>query len=189
MGKIYDRIIGFIQYFDFLAPLAFRLYLVPVFWMAGTMKFHDIHAVANWFAAAPPNGLGFHLPTFLAYLATYAELVGALFLLIGFFMRFTAIVLMIVMAVAAIAVHWVHGWPAIAPAGSQASIMLQNIVSWLKTASPEHYADLFKYGRPVMLNNGIEFAATYFIMLLSLFFTGAGKYFSVDYWVWRKKSL
>jgi len=36
------------------------------------------------------------------------------------------------------------------------------------------------------LNNGIEFAATYFIMLLALFFTGAGRYASVDYWVRRK---
>jgi hypothetical protein len=37
-----------------------------------------------------------------------------------------------------------------------------------------------------MLNNGIEFAATYFIMLLALFFIGAGKYFSADYWIARK---
>ena len=38
-------------------------------------------------------------------------------------------------------------------------------------------------GEFVVLNNGIEFAATYFIMLLALFFIGAGKYFSVDYWI------
>jgi hypothetical protein len=33
------------------------------------------------------------------------------------------------------------------------------------------------------LNNGIEFGVTYFIMLLSLFFTGAGKVVSADYWI------
>lgn len=38
----------------------------------------------------------------------------------------------------------------------------------------------------MVLNNGIEFAATYFIMLLALFFMGAGNYFSVDYWIARK---
>jgi uncharacterized membrane protein YphA (DoxX/SURF4 family) len=38
----------------------------------------------------------------------------------------------------------------------------------------------------VILNNGIEFAATYFIMLLALFFIGAGKYLSVDYWIARR---
>ena len=35
----------------------------------------------------------------------------------------------------------------------------------------------------MVLNNGIEFAATYFIMLLVLFFIGAGKFFSVDYYL------
>jgi putative oxidoreductase len=33
------------------------------------------------------------------------------------------------------------------------------------------------------LNNGIEFGVTYLIMLLSLFFTGAGKFVSLDYWI------
>ena len=37
-----------------------------------------------------------------------------------------------------------------------------------------------------MLNNGIEFAATYFIMLLALLYLGAGQYVSVDYWFARK---
>ena len=37
-----------------------------------------------------------------------------------------------------------------------------------------------------LLKNGIEFAATYFIMLLVLFFTGAGRYLSVDYWIDRR---
>jgi uncharacterized membrane protein YphA (DoxX/SURF4 family) len=35
----------------------------------------------------------------------------------------------------------------------------------------------------VILNNGIEFSITYLIMLFSLFFTGAGRLFSIDYWV------
>jgi putative oxidoreductase len=37
-----------------------------------------------------------------------------------------------------------------------------------------------------VLNNGIEFAATYFIMLLVLFFTGAGNYLSLDFWIARR---
>jgi putative oxidoreductase len=37
-----------------------------------------------------------------------------------------------------------------------------------------------------VLNNGIEFAATYFIMLLALFFIGAGRYVSLDYWIARR---
>lgn len=36
-----------------------------------------------------------------------------------------------------------------------------------------------------MLNNGIEFSITYFVMLLALLFMGAGRYVSVDYWIER----
>ena len=34
--------------------------------------------------------------------------------------------------------------------------------------------------------NGIEFVATYFLMLLALFFLGGGRYASVDYWLGRQ---
>jgi len=46
-----------------------------------------------------------------------------------------------------------------------------------------NYDWLSEKGGFVVLNNGIEFAVTYFIMLLVLFFIGAGKYFSVDFWL------
>ena len=47
---------------------------------------------------------------------------------------------------------------------------------------------LYAKGKPVILNNGIEFSAIYFVMLLSLFFTGGGRYVSLDYWLTRKVS-
>lgn len=34
---------------DFLAPLALRLYLAPVFWMAGCQKLADMPATIEWF--------------------------------------------------------------------------------------------------------------------------------------------
>jgi uncharacterized membrane protein YphA (DoxX/SURF4 family) len=36
-----------------------------------------------------------------------------------------------------------------------------------------------------MLNNGMEFAATYFVMLLVLLVYGGGRYVSLDYWLKR----
>ena len=50
---------------DFLAPLALRLYLAPVFWMAGSNKLGDIESTAAWFgtglrpepACPPADGL------------------------------------------------------------------------------------------------------------------------------------
>ena len=51
-----------------------------------------------------------------------------------------------------------------------------------------NYPWLTEKGNLVVLNNGIEFAATYFIMLLVLFFYGAGRYLSLDYWFARRLS-
>jgi putative oxidoreductase len=49
-----------------------------------------------------------------------------------------------------------------------------------------NYEWLTSSGKFVVLNNGIEFAMTYFIMLLSLFFTGGGKYTSIDFFLEKK---
>jgi hypothetical protein len=41
-----------------------------------------------------------------------------------------------------------------------------------------------------IVNNGVEFAVTYLVMLLALIKMGGGRYVSVDYWLvrWVKKS-
>ena len=49
-----------------------------------------------------------------------------------------------------------------------------------------NYAWLTEASNFTVLKNGIEFAATYFIMLLVLMFQEAGRYVSLDYWVGRK---
>jgi hypothetical protein len=48
------------------------------------------------------------------------------------------------------------------------------------------YNWLTSSGNVVILNNGIEFAITYFVMLLSLFFMGGGRYVSADYWLAKR---
>ena len=52
-----------------------------------------------------------------------------------------------------------------------------------------HYEWLTENGSLVILNNGIEFAATYLIMLVALFFIGAGRTLSVDDWIGRWRRL
>jgi len=47
------------------------------------------------------------------------------------------------------------------------------------------YDRLTEHGSIVILNNGIEFAVTYGIMLIVLFFIGSGK-FSLDYLLSKK---
>lgn len=173
---------------DFLAPLLLRLYLAPVFWMAGWSKAMNFEDTVAWFGA---DGLGLPLPALMAVLATGAELIGGLFLAIGLAVRPVAVPLMLTMLVAILAVHWPNGWLAVAePHGFFANMRTMEAaerLSQIKAILREHgdYDYLTGRGSLVILNNGIEFGATYFLMLLSLFFTGAGRWFSVDYWIAR----
>jgi uncharacterized membrane protein YphA (DoxX/SURF4 family) len=48
------------------------------------------------------------------------------------------------------------------------------------------YDWLISSGKLVVLNNGVEFAATYLVMLLVLLVYGAGRWLSLDYWLGRK---
>ena len=141
----------------------------------------------------PEWGLGLPLPTLMAWLAALTESVGALFLLFGFALRYISIPLMITMVVAAVTVHWQNGWLAIAEgAGSLfANDRTLGAIERLDRAKEllreyGHYDWLTENGGFVVLNNGIEFAATYFVMLLALFFIGAGRYVSIDYWLRRR---
>ncbi len=178
-----NEVFSRLQYFDGMGPLALRLFLVPVFWIAGTHKLAGMQQTIEWFGN-PDWGLGLPFPTLLAYLAAYTEAIGALLLLLGLATRWITIPLMVTMLVAIFAVHWDYGWAAIADSGSQ------DIAVRLGTAADllqEHgnYSWLTEKGNLVILNNGIEFAVTYFVMLLSLFFTGGGRYVSLDYYLSR----
>ncbi|PKG99143.1 DoxX family protein [Paraglaciecola sp. MB-3u-78] len=183
--------------FEGIAPLLLRLYLAPVMIQGGWTKYQNFAGIVDWFGNAD-YGLGLPFPVVLAFLATAAELVGGIFLVIGFATRWVSIPLMVTMLVAMFSVHWPNGWTAIADASSWMSdgtIMLNEAVmnapdklAAAKGILQEHgnYEWLTSSGKFVVLNNGIEFAMTYFIMLLSLFFTGGGKYTSVDYFLAKK---
>ncbi len=177
---------------DFLAPLALRLYLAPIFWMAGVSKFNSFEDTAAWFGN-PDWGLGLPMPDLMAFLATSTELAGGVMLLLGLGVRWISIPLMFTMLIAAFSVHWVNGWQAIADAkfclfNCSDAIAASERLSAAKEILKEHgnYEWLTEQGSFVILNNGIEFATTYFIMLLTLFFIGSGKYASLDYWIAKK---
>ncbi|WP_339898837.1 DoxX family protein [Paraglaciecola polaris] len=185
--------------FEGIAPLLLRLYLAPIMIQAGWTKLGSFENTVDWFASTE-YGLGLPAPALLASLAIAAELLGGVFILIGLATRWASIPLMFTMLVAAFFVHWPNGWSAIADASSWLSdgtIMLnENVMSApdklaaAKSLLQEHgnYNWLTSSGKFVVLNNGIEFAMTYFFMLLSLFFTGGGKFTSVDHFL-RKKFM
>ncbi len=170
----------------FTAPLLLRLYLAPIFIIAGWGKLSDLESTAYYFG----EFLGMPLPGLMAFLAGATEFFGGIAILIGFATRWFSIPLMFTMLVAALTAHWSNGWHALPETtltmpwewrgdliegAAQRKDMAMSIlrehgnISWLTET-----------GSFTILKNGIEFAATYFIMLLALFFTGGGKA-SVDH--------
>lgn len=203
LNRLHDLMDSF-RSLDFLGPVALRLYLAPIFLTFGWKKVEGFEGLVQWFG----DGLGLPLPWLMALLVTGTELVGGLLLLLGLATRYVAVPLMVTMIVAMSAVHWQHGWYAVAPTSASEHIARPLAALGVDTAKEaleqtrgvaerqqrarallrEHGDDewLTERGNFVALNNGIEFAATYFVMLLMLFFVGAGRWLSLDYWILRR---
>lgn len=213
----YQRCIKQLPKFDGIPALLIRLFLAPVFIMAGYSKLQLGNADVTGLASllADPNivdwfgnsdyGLGLPFPSLLANLVAWTEFLGGWWLLIGLATRLLTLPLMFTMLMAASTVHLDNGWFAIAPTNPDTSAA--KVFDWLgfdrATASLENSETtavrldrmrnilaehgntdwLYQNGSIVVLNNGIEFAATYFIMLLALLFVGAGRYTSCDYFL------
>ena len=129
---------------DFVPLLLMRLYLFYVLWFAGVGKIDTFDKFSGYLGT-----LGVPFPEIFTWLVVVTEAGGACLLLIGLFVRWTSVPLLIVMFFAGYLVHYQNGWP--------------------------HEA------------NGIEFAAIYSLMLITLLCLGGGKYLSLDYWVSSKK--
>ncbi|GFD96572.1 DoxD-like inner membrane protein [Alteromonas sp. KUL156] len=202
MINLYQQFVARLHLFDGLPLLLLRLYLAPIIIQAGWNKASSFESTVDWFGNED-YGLGLPLPFLMALLATGAELIGGVFILFGAMTRLASIPLMITMLVAMISVHAKHGWLAIADASSwladgaifynQSIMEAPQKLAAAKSLLQEHghYDWLTSSGNLVVLNNGMEFAATYFIMFLVLFIYGGGRFLSVDYfmsqWLSSKK--
>lgn len=188
--KIYQKILGLLQYVEGLAPLALRLYLAPVLMQAGYNKLSHFSDTAAWFGN-PDWGLGLPMPEVMVGLAAGTEFFGGILLILGLATRLVSIPLMVTMLVAAFSVHWDNGWLAIADVNSwlanEQVLAAGDKLAKAKELLQENgnYEWLTSSGNFVVLNNGIEFAITYFIMLMALLFMGGGRYTSLDYFVDR----
>ena len=129
---------------DFVGLFLLRVYLFFVLWYAGIGKVDTIDKFSGYLGT-----LGIPFPEIVSWLVIIIESGGAVLLLIGLFVRWASVSLMVIMFFAGYLVHYDNGWP--------------------------HEA------------NGIEFAATYGLMLFLLACMGSGKYLSLDYWVSSKK--
>ena len=154
-------------------PLALRLYLVPIFWMAGARKIAGMDQTVEWFGN-PDWGLGlpFSRPAgrsgglYRSHHRSAVAVTGPCYAL-------DRTPLMVTMLVAIFAVHWDYGWAAIADSGIPGS----GCAHWHRHGYPQrarHYAWLTEKRQPGDSQQWHRIAVTYFIMLLSLLFTGGG---------------
>lgn len=163
--------------------------------------------VVSWFGNTE-WGLGLPFPDLLAFLAGWTEFLGGWLLLLGLFTRLISIPLIFTMIVAIASVHWHNGWFAIAPSSGDSSPA--KVLSWFNIEAAQKSLEnsnevskrlskineiiethgfpsyLLDKGSVAILNNGIEFAAIYLAMLLSILFTGAGRFVSLDYWIFER---
>jgi uncharacterized membrane protein YphA (DoxX/SURF4 family) len=201
---LYHRTRAILCYFEGISPLLLRVFLAPIFIKAGYIKlqlgaenlgfFERLQAdpsVVMWFG----DTLGLPMPDLLAFMAGWIEFLGGWLLLFGLLTRLISIPLMVTMVVAATTVHWSNGWHSLPEARLTApwewrmdliddGLERKNrAVSILKNHG--NYQYLTEAGSLTVLKNGIEFSAIYFIILLSLLFTGGGRYTCLDYWLFR----
>jgi len=173
----------------------------------GVSFFHALGpdaSVVSWFGN-PDWGLGMPFPEFMTFMAGWTEFLGGILLFIGLASRFVSIPLAGTMLVAALTAHLSNGWYAIAP--SDASKSPSQFYSVLGFSSADetfenskgvkqrlgaaksildkhgNYKWIKEKGNIVILQNGIEFAMTYFFMLLAILFMGGGRFVSIDYWL------
>ena len=213
-SKFNTQLKNITSHLDGVASLALRLILGPVLIISGWEKLTGQNYFADILDRFPfPFSV---LPPELSWqLSIWIELIGGTILLVGFAVRWVSLPLMVMMFVAGYSIHLQNGWAAIAPsfpspvcvegtvehdeAGpfkkfvecsnvNERTIEASKRLAQAKAILREHgdYRYLKGSGAIVKLNNGIEFAATYFVILLALLIIGGGRYFSIDYWLAKK---
>lgn len=90
-----------------LPLLLIRLTLAYGFLSPAMSKLNDVGAIVEWF-----ESIDLPAPVLNAYLATYTEVAGVLFLSLGLATRFITLPLMVTMIVAVKTVHWENGFNA-----------------------------------------------------------------------------
>ncbi len=167
---------GWLRGLDFLPPLLLRLFLAPLLWVSGSKKLglfagNDIvwYSPMTWFDSAgyqagveALSATPMPLPSVMNGVIGGVEVVAAFLLIIGLAVRWVSLPLLALM-----------GFAVLLALGS---------------------GDILTAGKNMLMTHGytdatvdqLTLGVMYFIMVLSLFFMGAGRFFSVDWFLHRK---
>jgi uncharacterized membrane protein YphA (DoxX/SURF4 family) len=171
---------GWLRGLDFLPPLLLRLFLAPLLYVSGSQKLgmftgeyskwnplswfnldNPVHQATSAGLAKVPF-IGDSVANLLTTSIGWLEIIGALLLLIGFAVRWISLPLLALVALTAIV-----------------ALNGQDIVATFKEM-------LMTHGYTDMSSSTFSKAVIYFLMLLTLFFMGAGRFFSVDWFLHRR---
>ncbi|RVU84878.1 DoxX family protein [Leucothrix sargassi] len=169
---------GWLRGLDFLPPLLLRLFLAPLLWVSGVQKIGlfkspdadflnpmtwvDMDAYAATVTALKESAFAVPFPELMAWIVPSVEIVGAVCLLIGFAVRWVSIPLLTLVSCSLLMVVF----------GAGVTSALEGFTANHGFSNPD-FAEMTQL-------------LTYFIMLLTLFFMGAGRFFSIDWLLYRK---
>ena len=167
---------GWLRGLDFLPPLLLRLFLAPMLWVSGSKKLGlfagsevEWYNPMTWFDATvyqasveKLSATSMPAPEIMNGVIGGVEVIAAFVLIIGFAVRWISLPLLVLM-----------GFTVLLALGSQDIL-----------AAGENM--LMNHGYTDVTTDGLTISVMYFIMLLSLFFMGAGRFFSVDWFLYRK---
>jgi len=168
---------GWLRGLDFLPPFLLRLFLAPLLFVSGQQKLGlftspdlawynpmtwgnsaTYQAAVDAMSTAPIIG---PVSDVMAGVVGSLEILGAFLLLIGFAVRWISLPLLALIVLTALM-----------------ALSGQDIVATLKEM-------LMTHGYTDMSSSGFAKSVVYFLMLLTLFFMGAGRFLSVDWFLHR----
>lgn len=165
---------GWLRGLDFLAPLALRLYLAPMFWVSGSTKLGLFSGSVTWYDpttwyssdAIKAASSGFDGGIFSEFASSFLtvsirglEVVGAILLVLGFAVRWVTIPLIFIVGLV--------GYAALAG----------------KSLIEVGTSFLMSHGYTSVATDSFEVIVVNIIMLFTLFFIGAGRFLSVDWFI------
>ncbi|MCK5810904.1 MAG: DoxX family protein [Cocleimonas sp.] len=167
---------GWLRGLDFLPPLLLRLFLAPLLWVSGSKKLglfagSDIvwYNPMTWFDAAGYQAgvealstTPMPLPSMMNGVIGGVEVAAAFLLIIGLAVRWISLPLLALMGFAVL----------LALGGGDVVTAAKNM--------------LMTHGYTDATVDQLTLGVMYFIMVLSLFFMGAGRFSSVDWFLHRK---
>lgn len=169
---------GWLKGLDFLPPLLFRFFLAPIFWVEGSQRLglftgSDIiwYDPRTWLDAATYQAsvdtltnasgvMAVPAPNIMNGVIGGIEVAAALLLVLGFAVRWISLPLLGVVTLMGLAAFKLQG-----------------------TATQTATELLMTHGYATPLHNGIDATIVLVLMILALFFMGAGRFLSIDWWI------